>query len=104
MAVEFKLGVVKTEGYKGLDCGSRYVGWKEMGFVLEVEYGGREGFLHVLCSFVSETKPCKSILLTTTIYESFEIGPCFPYLPTCRRCIVQPYISFLFLDMKKVYN
>ena len=28
--------------------GSRYVGWNEMGFfVLEVEYGGREGFLHV---------------------------------------------------------
>ena len=47
MAVEFKVGVVKTEGYKGLDCGSRYVGWTEMGFVLEAEYGGREGFLHV---------------------------------------------------------
>ena len=47
MAVEFKVGVVKIEGYKGLDCASRYVGWKEMGFVLEVEYGGREGFLHV---------------------------------------------------------
>ena len=47
MAVEFKVGVVKTEGYKGLDCGGRYVGWKEIGFVLEVEYGGREGFLHV---------------------------------------------------------
>ena len=44
MAVVFKVGVVKTEGYKGLDCGSRYVWWKEMGFVLEVEYGGREGF------------------------------------------------------------
>ena len=38
---------MKTEGYKGLDCGSRYVWWKEMGFVLEVDYGGREGFLHV---------------------------------------------------------
>ena len=25
-----------------MDCGSKYVGWKEMGFVLEVEYGGRE--------------------------------------------------------------
>ena len=47
MAVEFKVGVVKTEVYKGFDCGSRYVGWKEMGFVLEVKYGGREGFLHV---------------------------------------------------------
>ena len=47
LAVEFKVGVVKTDGYKGLDCGSRYVGWKEMGFVLEVEYGGREGYLHV---------------------------------------------------------
>ena len=47
MAVEFKVGVVKTEGYKGLDCGSRYVGWKEMGYVLELEYGGREGFFHV---------------------------------------------------------
>ena len=33
MAVEFKVGVVKTEGFKG--------------FVLQVEYGGREGFLHV---------------------------------------------------------
>ena len=47
MAVEFKVGVVKTGGYKELDCGSRYVGWKETGFVLEVEFGGREGFLHV---------------------------------------------------------
>ena len=47
MAVEFKVGVVKTEGYNGLDCGSRYVGWKEMWFVLEVEYGGRERLLHV---------------------------------------------------------
>ena len=47
MAVEFKVRVVKTEGYKGLDCGSIYVGWKEIGFVLEVKYGGREGFLHV---------------------------------------------------------
>ena len=47
MAVEFKVRVVKTEGYEGLDGGSRYVGWKEMGFVLEVKYGGREGFLHV---------------------------------------------------------
>ena len=47
MAVEFKVGVDKTDGYKGLDCESRYVGWKEMVFVLEVEYGGREGFLHV---------------------------------------------------------
>ena len=42
----FKVGVFKTEGYKGLDCGSRYVGWKEMGFVLEVEYG-REVFIYV---------------------------------------------------------
>ena len=49
MAVEFKVGVVKTEGYKGLDGGSRYVHCKGkgVGFVLEVEYGGREGFLHV---------------------------------------------------------
>ena len=30
-----------------MDGGSRYVGGKEMRFVLEVEYCGREGFLHV---------------------------------------------------------
>ena len=29
-----------------MDGGSRYVWGKEMGFVLEVDYCGREGFLH----------------------------------------------------------
>ena len=76
MAVEFKVVVVKTEGYKGLDCRSRYVGWKEMGFVLEVEYGGREEFLHVtrgVEGFDVQGSVVREVGMSSSIEVLFEV-------------------------------
>ena len=58
-------------------------------------------FCHWACTLILNT------LIRIMSYKSFKIGPmwgpCFPYLPTCRRWIVQPFISFSFVDMNKRY-
>ena len=62
-----------------MDFGSRYVGGKELEFVLKVAYGGREGLLHVtrgVEGFDVQGGVVGEVVMSSSIEVLFEVvGP-----------------------------